>query len=96
MSVALAYFLPVVHALTPILAGAFGVPYRHFIRWAMAGGTAWVALYLVLGSVAGSAAREHQELVVPIMAAVFVVVVGVVLVMERATETARDREPHKH
>ncbi|GAA4039189.1 DedA family protein [Nonomuraea soli] len=79
----LAYFLPVVHALTPVLAGALGVPYRRFVRRAMAGAMAWVGLYLLVGNLAGSAAREHHQLIVPVAAAVAVIVAGVAWLVER-------------
>lgn len=51
-------------ALTPVLAGALGLPYKRFIGYAMAGGGVGVMVYLLIGSVAGSAARQHEGLIV--------------------------------
>nr|BFE79400.1 hypothetical protein GCM10020093_020010 [Planobispora longispora] len=55
VTLAVAYFLPVAHALTPVLAGTLAMPYRRFIGWAMTGAAAWVTVYLVIGAVAGNA-----------------------------------------
>ncbi|GAA1654567.1 hypothetical protein GCM10009733_059940 [Nonomuraea maheshkhaliensis] len=83
LSLALAYFIPGVHALTPVLAGMLGIPYRRFIRCAMAGASAWVTAYVVVGSVTGEAAREHQGLLIPMMAAVALLVAAVAVGVER-------------
>ncbi|WP_343947833.1 DedA family protein, partial [Nonomuraea longicatena] len=76
-ALALAYFLPVVHALTPALAGAVGVPYRRFMPWAVAGATAWVGTYVTLGAVAGEVVRTHAELLLPVAAAVIAAIVAI-------------------
>jgi hypothetical protein len=67
-ALALAYFVPVMHALTPILAGALGVPYWAFMRRAMLGGTAWVSGYLILGSLTGEVLRRQLGLLLPLVA----------------------------
>ncbi|GIH96302.1 DedA family protein [Planobispora siamensis] len=94
VTLAVAYFLPVAHALTPVLAGTLNMPYRRFVGWAMTGAAAWVTFYVVIGAVAGSAARQHQDLLVPLTAAVAVLVGGTVLAIRRftAARLSRGRE----
>ncbi|GII06002.1 DedA family protein [Planobispora takensis] len=72
-------------------AGTLAVPYRCFIGWAMTGAAVWVTVYLVIGSVAGSAARQHQDLLVPLIAAVAVLVGGMALVIKRLTASRLTR-----
>ncbi|WP_157246046.1 DedA family protein [Nonomuraea typhae] len=83
-ALALAYFLPVVHALTPAVAGAVGVPYRRFMPWAVLGSIAWVSTYVSLGALAGGAVREHAGLLLPVAAAVIVVVLAITAAARRA------------
>ncbi|WP_271221304.1 DedA family protein [Streptosporangium carneum] len=82
-ALAAAYFLPVVNALTPILAGSLGMPYGRFIRWAVTGSVAWVTTYLVLGSLAGGFVRDNQHLMVPIAACAAILVAGLVVIVRR-------------
>ncbi|RVX43137.1 membrane-associated protein [Nonomuraea polychroma] len=82
-ALALAYFLPVLHALTPAVAGTVGMPYRTFMPWAMAGSTAWVGAYVTLGAVAGGAARQHAEWLLPIAAAAVIIVLGISAAVRR-------------
>ncbi|MEU4405273.1 VTT domain-containing protein [Streptosporangium sp. NPDC023963] len=83
-ALAAAFFLPVVGSLTPIAAGASSVPYPRLIRWALAGGAAWVSVYLSLGALAGEALRQNQHLLVPILTCVAVVVAGLLVINHRA------------
>ncbi|MGW4422789.1 DedA family protein [Streptosporangium sp. NPDC004631] len=83
-ALAAAYFLPVVNALTPVLAGSLGLPYRRFIRWALTGSAAWVTTYLTLGSVAGEFVRHNQHLMVPVAGCVAVLVAGLAVINLRA------------
>ncbi|MGW4404412.1 DedA family protein [Nonomuraea sp. NPDC004702] len=82
-ALALAYFLPVVHALTPALAGAVGMPYRRFMPWALLGSTAWVSTYVVLGAAAGQMARREAGLLLPAAAAAVVVMLAITAVVRR-------------
>ncbi|GAA5080285.1 membrane-associated protein [Thermocatellispora tengchongensis] len=85
-ALAVAYFLPVAHALTPVIAGTFGMPYRRFMPWALAGSLAWLSTYITLGAVVGAAAREYQDVVVPVAAALGVLfAVAAALVRRHAT-----------
>jgi membrane-associated protein len=54
-----ARYVPVVHALVPVLAGTLRMPYRRFIAWEAAGALIWSMTYLGIGTVAGAALREH-------------------------------------
>ncbi|MFB9680092.1 DedA family protein [Streptosporangium vulgare] len=83
-ALAAAFFLPVVGSLTPIVAGARRVPYTRFIRWALAGGAAWVSVYLSLGALAGDALRQNRHLLVPILVCVAVVVAALLVIHHRA------------
>jgi membrane-associated protein len=82
-ALAASYFLPVVNSLTPILAGALGMPYRYFIRWALVGGAVWVTVYLTLGSLAGEFMRENEHLTVPLAACAALLAAGLAVVSRR-------------
>ncbi|MGP3956434.1 DedA family protein [Nonomuraea sp. 3N208] len=82
-ALALAYFLPVLHALTPAVAGTVGMSYRTFMPWAMAGSAAWVSAYVTLGAVAGGVARQHAEWLLPIAAAAVIVVLAISAAVRR-------------
>ncbi|GGS52007.1 hypothetical protein GCM10010156_08320 [Planobispora rosea] len=90
-ALAAAHFLPVVNSLIPILAGTLGMPYRSFIRWALAGGAVWVTTYLTLGSLAAEFMRENQHLTVPLAACAALLVAGLAVIGRRArvARTAR-------
>jgi membrane-associated protein len=88
-ALALAYFLPFLHALTPAIAGMVGMPYRRFMPWAMLGSTAWVSTYVVLGAVAGQVVREHAGLLAPVAAAAVIVVLAITAVVRRVLNGGR-------
>ncbi|MGV9306823.1 DedA family protein [Nonomuraea sp. NPDC003727] len=92
-ALALAYFLPVVHALTPAVAGALGVPYRRFMPWALIGGTAWVSAYVTVGALAGGVVREHAELLLPVAAVAALVIVTLSAVVRRTVTAGRAAAP---
>ncbi|GAA4953968.1 membrane-associated protein [Nonomuraea thailandensis] len=88
-ALALAYFLPVLHALTPAVAGTVGMPYRRFMPWAMLGSAAWVSTYVTLGALAGEVARRHAEWLLPVVAAAVVVVIGITAAARRVVSGGR-------
>ncbi|MEV0583507.1 VTT domain-containing protein [Nonomuraea sp. NPDC050310] len=94
-AVALAYFLPVVHALTPAVAGMLGVPYRRFLPWAMAGAVSWVGAYLTLGAAAGQVVREHAELLIPVLGTVVLVITAGSLLARRVFRVRRAAGPRR-
>ncbi|TYB68508.1 DedA family protein [Nonomuraea sp. PA05] len=88
-ALALAYFLPVLHALTPAVAGTVGMPYRRFMPWAMLGGAAWVSTYVTLGALAGKVVRQHAEWLLPVLAAAVIAVFGITAAARRALSGGR-------
>ncbi|WP_327093112.1 DedA family protein [Nonomuraea sp. NBC_01738] len=92
-ALSLAYFLPVVHALTPAVAGVVGVPYRRFMPWAVLGGTAWVSTYVVLGAVAGGVVRAHAGLLLPAGAVVVIALLAITTVVRRTLRAGRSGSP---
>ncbi|GIH90719.1 hypothetical protein Psi01_13490 [Planobispora siamensis] len=90
-ALAAAHFLPVVNALTPILAGTLGMPYRSFIRWALAGGAVWVTTYLTLGSLAADFMRDNQHLTVPLAACAALLAVGLAVITRRTRASRNAR-----
>ncbi|KAB8192215.1 DedA family protein [Nonomuraea phyllanthi] len=88
-ALALAYFLPVLHALTPAVAGTVGMPYGHFMRWAMLGSTAWVSAYVTLGAVAGHVARRHAEWLPPVAVAAVIAVLAITAVVRKVLNGGR-------
>lgn len=88
-ALSLAYFLPVVHALTPAVAGTLGVPYRKFMPWALTGATTWVSAYVTLGALASGVVRENAGLLVPVAAVAAIVVVAVAAGARRVLSAVR-------
>ncbi|MFC5829068.1 DedA family protein [Nonomuraea insulae] len=88
-ALALAYFLPVAHALTPAVAGTVGMSYRRFMPWAMLGSTAWVSTYVTLGAVAGGVVRRHAEWLLPVTAAAVVVALVITAAVRRVVSGGR-------
>ncbi|GGS69493.1 DedA family protein [Nonomuraea spiralis] len=88
-ALALAYFLPMLHALTPAVAGAVGMPYRRFMPWVLLGSTAWVSTYVLLGAVAGQVVRRQAGLLLPVAAAAVVAVLAITAVVRRVLNGGR-------
>jgi len=49
LAVAISRFLPVLHSLVPVVAGASTMRYRTFIRWTLAACTVWASAYVAVG-----------------------------------------------
>jgi membrane-associated protein len=81
-------FVPVLHSMVPVLAGALGVPYRRFIAWEAAGGLLWGATYVGVGSLVGAGLRGHGPLFGYTGSALLVVLVLVIAVVTRRLRTA--------
>lgn len=58
VAILLSRFLPVMHALMPVTAGASGFPYRRFMAWTAPACLAWALIYVSVGTVAGSSYRR--------------------------------------
>ena len=52
IAVAISRFLPVLHSLVPVVAGATKMRYRVFIRWTFAAWALWASLYVSVGYLA--------------------------------------------
>lgn len=50
-------FLPVMHALVPVTVGASHYPYRRFLGWTVPACVLWAAVYITVGTVAGTSYR---------------------------------------
>jgi membrane-associated protein len=51
-------FLPVLHALVPVTAGAGEMRYRRFIAWTAPACALWAVLYVTVGSLAAGSIRQ--------------------------------------
>lgn len=52
LAVAISRFLPVLHSLVPVVAGATKMRYRVFIRWTLAACAVWASAYVSVGYLA--------------------------------------------
>ena len=52
LAVAISRFLPVLHSLVPVVAGATTMRYRVFIRWTLASCAVWASAYVSVGYLA--------------------------------------------
>jgi membrane-associated protein len=52
LAVAISRFLPVLHSLVPVVAGATAMRYRVFIRWTLAACAVWASAYVSVGYLA--------------------------------------------
>ncbi len=52
LAVAISRFLPVLHSLVPVVAGASTMRYRIFIRWTVAACAIWASAYVGVGYIA--------------------------------------------
>lgn len=52
LAVAISRFLPVLHSLVPVVAGATTMRYRVFIRWTIAACAVWASAYVSVGYLA--------------------------------------------
>ena len=50
----LSRFLPIMHALVPVTVGAGHFPYRRFLAWTAPACVLWAAVYVTVGTVAGT------------------------------------------
>jgi len=51
-------FLPVLHSLVPLTAGATEMPYRRFIAWTAPACALWATLYVTFGTLAAGSMRR--------------------------------------
>lgn len=58
LAVAISRFLPVLHSLVPVVAGASTMRYRVFIRWTVAACAVWASAYVGVGYLAQSSYEQ--------------------------------------
>lgn len=58
LAVAISRFLPVLHSLVPVVAGATKMRYRVFIRWTLAACAVWASAYVGVGYLAKSSYEQ--------------------------------------
>ena len=58
LAVAISRFLPVLHSLVPVVAGASTMRYRVFIRWTIAACAVWASAYVGVGYLAQSSYEQ--------------------------------------
>ena len=58
IAVAISRFLPVLHSLVPVVAGATHMRYRVFIRWTFAACAVWASAYVGVGYLAKSSYEQ--------------------------------------
>lgn len=74
-----ARFVPVVHALLPVVAGTTRYPFARFLRWCGIAGVCWSVVYASAGALAGSQIAQVRGSFGLVGYAVIVGVVGVLL-----------------
>jgi membrane-associated protein len=57
VAIFLSRFLPVLHALVPVTVGASAISYRRFLAWSVPACVLWAAIYVSVGTVAGTSYR---------------------------------------
>jgi membrane-associated protein len=86
-----ARYVPIVHALVPVLAGTLRMPYRRFIAWEAGGALIWSLTYLGIGAIVGAALREHGHRLGYVGSAVILLLIGGVAVLVRWRRRGADR-----
>lgn len=86
IAVAVSRFLPIAHALTPVIAGAGGMRFNPFFHWTAGASIVWTAIYVTLGTVAkeGFYAMEGR-----VKGAEYILIGGVVTVLLLVSLTKR-------
>ncbi len=94
-AVLLGRWVPVLRALTPIVAGGSGLPYRRFAAYNVTGGAIWGVAVAVAGYLAAAAYGKAAQVLGLVGVAVVVVValVGLGAVLIRRRRRRDDRRP---
>jgi membrane-associated protein len=94
-AVLLGRWVPVLRALTPIVAGGSGLPYRRFAAYNVTGGAIWGVAVAVAGYLAAAAYGKAARVLGLVGVAVVVVValVGLGAVLIRRRRRRDDRRP---
>jgi membrane protein DedA with SNARE-associated domain len=88
-------FLPVLHALVPLSAGAGGMPYRRFLAWTAPACVIWATLYVTFGTLTAGSYR-HLVGQLHFLGYVFVGAVVVFLVALLVARKLVERHQSRH
>jgi membrane protein DedA with SNARE-associated domain len=87
-------FLPVLHSLVPLTAGAGEMGYRRFIAWTAPACVIWATLYVTFGTLAAGSVRElagQIHFIGYLFVAAVVVFLVAVLVIRKLVERSQSR-----
>ncbi|GLW11079.1 membrane protein [Microtetraspora sp. NBRC 13810] len=56
-------FIPLMHALVPVLAGTLRMPYRRFLAWECLAAVVWSTSYAAIGALVGNTLRANGHLI---------------------------------
>nr|WP_205807659.1 DedA family protein [Micromonospora sp. HNM0581] len=79
--------------LVPRLAGASGMPYRHFVFWNLAGVSTWVGASVLVGQLAGESYETVSRMLGQATGAVLVLVAALVAVVLAGRWLGRNPDP---
>lgn len=91
MTIVLSRFVPIVRTFAPFVAGVGRMPYARFQAYNIAGGTGWVAVFVVAGYLFGNLPwiKRNFGLVTVLIIAVSVVPMGLMMLRARRERAAR-------
>jgi membrane-associated protein len=98
-TVVISRYIPYIRTFAPFCAGAYGMNYRQFLLYNMAGGVLWVGTFLLGGYLLGNspAFRNSPELFSLVIAAGIAVVIGLSLagLLRKKRVRAKSEDPEK-
>jgi membrane-associated protein len=67
-------FIPLMHAMVPLLAGMLRMPYRRFLVWEAAAAVVWSTCYVTIGALVGSTLRYHGHIIGYVISALILLI----------------------
>jgi membrane-associated protein len=89
ITIVLARFIPIIRTFAPFVAGIARMTYRKFFLYNVAGGTAWILLFLIAGWLFGGIPQVKQNFKYVIAAII------VISVLPGGVEFVREWRRHK-
>lgn len=90
----LARFMPIIRTFAPFVAGVGKMPYWRFLGFSLAGGGAWMAVFLFAGYFFGTIPLVQHNFTLVIMGVIVVSVLPAVVEALRARSAGRKPEPN--